>query len=135
MNIEEYFACLRPIEKLYEYGYLPAKTIYSLATKKRDVFDPLIAYSEATNALLVKYGVSDNGVNYEIMPENTSQYISELNELNQQNVDVGFLKGIVLDVQDISKIDSELPAHKRLGYSANDWYLIRNILDVVEKEE
>ena len=91
------------------------------------------AYGRARNALLAKYGTSEDGKSYTIPAgEKAEMFTAELAELEGQETGIDFPpERITLCVESIDKAEKGLPAERRLGFSANDWAVIK----VVETEE
>lgn len=136
MKLSSLIKCDPALSKLIKYEYLPARQIYYLSTIHRPMAEAMEAYGRARNALLAKYGTSEDGRSYNISAENVASYQSELAELEEQETGVDFpTDKITLCVESIDKAEKGLPAERRLGFSANDWATIQEVIKVVETEE
>lgn len=124
------------LQKLNQYGYLPARSVFFLSKAVNDIQGTFDSYHTARNMLLKKYGTSEDGVQFVVPAGDAAiEYRKELLELNSQETDISFpSEKITLCVEFIEKTDRNLPPEKRLGFSANDWLAIQEVIKVVETE-
>ena len=134
MTLKQLEQAYDPIQKMYDYGYFPVAVMFCLKNKREQILGPIVSFIEAKNALLSKYGSSEDGVKYTIPSGDSAvKYREELAELEGMEIDIEPLfEGICLDATEIEQNDKDLPPMKRLGFSANDWYHISKIIKVVE---
>jgi len=136
MKLSTLIKCDQALSKLIKYEYLPACQMFYLSTIHRSMAEAIEAYGRARNALLAKYGTSEDGKSYTIPAgEKAEMFTAELAELEGQETGIDFPpERITLCVESIDKAEKGLPAERRLGFSANDWAVIQEVIKVVETE-
>lgn len=137
MTIGQLIDAKNAILKLLSYGYLTPKQNYYLATMQPKLFDAINAYYLAERKILERYGESEDGQYFEFTDASArAQCLSELSQLKESDAGVDLLcDKIRLNVDSIDKIDEGLPPSSQLGFCANDWLAIKEIVNVVEQEE
>ena len=126
------------LQKLYNYGNLPATQVFFLAQIGGQIDNALNAFYTARTKALDRHGQKlDNKGTYQFAsPGKKEDFLREEAELLAQDVDIAFPpEKISLCAQAVERMDADLPANKRLGFSAKDWLAIQKIIHVIEKEE
>lgn len=131
MELKYLIQAKEPLEKLFNYGYLPIKITYKLSKLFSLCQEEFNNCDKIKTNLIKKHGtIKENGdcvvdANTEAM----QNFISEYEELLNQNVDISEFE-IVLSIDKIVEIDETLSIEKRLNLSANDWVNISNIIKI-----
>jgi len=136
MKLSTLIKCDQALSKLIKYEYLPACQMFYLSTIHRSMAEAIEAYGRARNALLAKYGTSEDGRSYTIPAgEKAEMFTAELAELEGQETGIDFPpERITLCIESINKAEEGQPVDKRLCFSACDWTAIQEIIKVTETE-
>lgn len=136
MTLGQFINAEIALNKLYNYEHLPIKAQFYLSVVKPQLDNYTVSFQTARNALLRKYGTSDNDIDFIIPPDNVDAYQKELSSLETEQLDFAFdANKITLCIESVGKTDESLPPDKRLGFNAHDWIAIQKIIKVIETEE
>lgn len=137
VKIKSLINCESALSKLCNYAYIPAKSLFYLSSVTDKIQCALNSYHKTRNSILSKYGETTDNINYIVSAGDMAiAYNVELSELESQEVDISFPPDkITLCVESIDRAEKDLPPDKRLGFSANDWAAIQEVIKVVETEE
>ena len=118
---------VKAMESLMRLGELPmtAKDSFNYMRFLKKGEDEINLYYENSNNLMKKYGHSDDNINYFIPKEKQEEYFNELNELNNLEIEIQFVK---------IKMNIDKLEQKGIELKPNDMTRVQKFIDFIEIE-
>ena len=120
MKNQEILTCFEGLQKLRQAAdrRLPARTSFAIVRNIKTLQPIVEDFQDAYKELLVKYAIPIDGDRYQVKEENIATFNTELENLQNLEVDFQIIK---IKFSDIENLDFSLDETEALYFMMEDW--------------